>query len=161
MQMRSLVCGCISEWFESGLRVTLHVKKTNVWWRNSYGGITGEGINFFPIRFMLPQRKKIPPPQLSSTCGDATINRLLPLGIFASYKLIFVHFIFVLFCWFFFFYRNKAAEYRMPQHQSSAAGPGSEEELQHIFSLCPLFGTVEKDRKSNVKSTLWFILFCC
>lgn len=108
MQMQSLVCGCISEWFESGLRVTLHVKKTNVRWRNSYGGITGEGINFFPIRFMLPQRKKIPPPQLSSTCGDATINRLLPLGIFASYKLIFVHFIFVLFCWFFFFLSEKS-----------------------------------------------------
>lgn len=107
MQMRSLVCGCISEWFESGLRVTLHVQKTNVWWRNSYGGSTGEGINFFPIRFTLPQRKKIPPPQLSSTCGDATISRLLPLGIFASYKLIFVHFIFVLFCWFFFFCRIK------------------------------------------------------
>lgn len=60
MQMRSLVCGCISEWFESGLRVTLHVKKTKclmkkfIWWEH-WGG-----DQLFPNQFYVTSEKKNP-----------------------------------------------------------------------------------------------------
>lgn len=131
MQLQSLVCGWISEWFESGLHVTLHVKKTNAWRRN------------FTNHFYVNSGKKIPPPQHSGSCGDATSIWPLPFVRFASKKWTFVHFIFILFCCFLFcfilFLADKAAEIRTNQnnkqeqqesHVVSAAGPGKEEELQ-------------------------------